>query len=206
MTEGDLDATIGIVHVKDAFDVDRAHRDRVSVRSLARPVPVIPDSLDGDGVLKAVRSAGSQVVLIADEYGGTAGIVTIEDVVEEILGEVYDEHDDADAEREVLRIGASWEVSGLVRIDDLPEKVGYFAPEGSYETLGGLIMACLGRIPISGDRLVLPETTRDFFDEFESGISGRWVALVTSMDDRRVDRVLLTPMTDAEAKEYLGNG
>ncbi|MDU0477655.1 hemolysin family protein [Staphylococcus chromogenes] len=201
--DGDLDETIGVVHVKNAFSIDPAERGSVTVRSLARPVPVIPDSLDGDAVLNAVRSAGSQVVLVADEYGGTAGLVTIEDVVEEILGEVYDEYDDAEADREFIRNGHAWDISGLARMDDLPEKTGYYPPEGSYETLGGLVMATLGRIPVEGDLVLLPDSENDFAGEFESGIRGRWTALVTAMDGRRVDRIVLQPVSNEEAKGML---
>ncbi|NLP38894.1 MAG: hypothetical protein GX356_04125, partial [Corynebacterium pollutisoli] len=165
-------------------------------------VPVVPDTLDGDAVLSTVRSAGSQVVLVADEYGGTAGLVTIEDVVEEILGEVYDEHDDAAAEQDFQKFGSSWEVSGLVRVDDLHERVGYTAPSGPYETLGGLIMATLGRIPTVQDVLLLPESDNPGMSEFETGITGRWNARITVMEDRRVDKVILTPVTDEEAQEY----
>lgn len=199
--DGDLDNTIGVVHVKNAFAVPADKRSTVSLRAIARPIPVIPASLDGDAVLEAVRSAGSQVVLVADEYGGTAGLVTIEDVVEEILGEVYDEYDDADAERDFIRDGAAWTVAGLARVDDLPETVGYYPPEGSYETLGGLIMAVLGRIPEEGDLMVLPDAENDAFNEFESGIRGRWTALVTAMDGRRVDRVTLQPVSNEQAEE-----
>lgn len=199
--DGDLDNTIGVVHVKNAFAVPVEKRASVSLRAIARPIPVIPASLDGDAVLEAVRSAGSQVVLVADEYGGTAGLVTIEDVVEEILGEVYDEYDDADAERDFIRDGAAWTVAGLARVDDLPETIGYYPPEGSYETLGGLIMAVLGRIPEEGDLLVLPDAENDSFNEFESGIRGRWTALVTAMDGRRVDRVTLQPVSNEQAEE-----
>lgn len=130
VTEGDLDETIGMVHIKDAFSVVQAERATTMVRDLARKIPVVPASLDGDSVLNAVRSAGSQVILVADEYGGTAGMVTIEDVVEEILGEIHDEHDDSDAERDFQQFGASWEVSGLVRIDELEKRVGYVSPDG----------------------------------------------------------------------------
>ena len=201
VTDGDLDATIGVVHVKDAFSIPREQHSVTKLRLLARPVPTVPISLDGDAVLNAVRSAGSQVVLVADEYGGTAGIVTIEDVVEEILGEVYDEHDDTD-DKDFAQLGDSWRVSGLVRVDDLPENTGYFSPEGPYETIGGLVMDTLGRIPMEGDVVLLPQTDRDFLDEFESGIRGRWIARVVAMDDRRVDKVILTPISDEEAEEY----
>ncbi|RSZ63436.1 HlyC/CorC family transporter [Corynebacterium hylobatis] len=202
VVRGDLDETIGVVHIKDAFSVPREARSTTSLGRLAKKVPVVPDTLDGDAVLSTVRSAGSQVVLVADEYGGTAGLVTIEDVVEEILGEVYDEHDDATAEQDFQKFGSSWEVSGLVRIDELTARVGYTAPSGPYETLGGLIMTTLGRIPSVKDVLLLPEADRPGHAEFESGISGRWIARVTVMEDRRVDKVILTPVTDEEAQEY----
>ncbi|MDO5029004.1 MAG: hemolysin family protein [Corynebacterium sp.] len=201
VTDGDLDATIGVVHVKDAFAVPAAKRSTTTVRELARPVPTLPQSLDGDAVLESVRSAGSQIALVADEYGGIAGIITIEDVVEEILGEVWDEYDDKESEQEVKRAIEGWDCSGLVRTDELPTKVGYFAPEGSFETLGGLIMYALGRIPQVGDVVLLPQTERDFMDEFESGISGRWYARILAMDDRRVDRAILIPVTNERAKE-----
>ena len=202
VADGDLDDTIGVVHVKDAFSVPAARRYTTTVDKLAKPVPVLPTSLDGDAVLNRVRAAGSQVALIADEYGGTAGIVTIEDVVEEILGEVYDEYDDAEAEKEIRRTGSnSWNCSGLVRVDELAHRIGYFPPEGDYETLGGLIMTVLGRIPVEGDRVLLPETDRDALDEFESGIPGRWYARVAQMDGRRIDRAVLTPITVEQAQE-----
>lgn len=202
VVNGDLDDTIGMVHIKDAFAVAKGERATTLLRDLARPITAVPASLDGDAVLNAVRAAGSQLVLVADEYGGTAGIVTIEDVVEEILGEVYDEHDDALAERDFQQFGASWEVSGLVRFDDLQEVVGYAAPEdGPFETLGGLVMATLGRIPKVGDKVLLPESDTPMLSEFTSGISGRWLARVTVMEDRRVDKVILTPIRHEDAEE-----
>ena len=191
-----------MVHIKDAFSVVREERATTLVGELARKIPVVPASLDGDAVLNAVRSAGSQVVLVADEYGGTAGMVTIEDVVEEILGEIHDEHDDSDAERDFQQFGASWEVSGLVRIDELEKRVGYVSPDGPFETLGGLIMYSTGKIPRVGDVTLLPLTDTPNMDEFESGFAGRWIARVTVMEDRRIDKAVLTPISHDEAKEY----
>ncbi|SDL70855.1 Hemolysin, contains CBS domains [Corynebacterium mycetoides] len=197
---GDLDDTVGVVHIKDAFSVDKALRDSTKLGELARPVPFIPGTLDGDSVLNRVRSAGSQVVLVADEYGGTQGLVTIEDVVEELLGEVYDEYDDRESERDFQRFGSSWEVSGLVRLDELSERLSYTAPDGPYETLGGLIMSTLGRVPVLGDKVVLPVTDAGFQEDFGSGNAGRWTAHVTVMDDRRVDKAILTPIPAKEAR------
>ncbi|GAB3074558.1 hemolysin family protein [Corynebacterium aquatimens] len=199
---GDLDDTIGLVHIKDAFSIDRDQRATTTLERLAKPVKVVPGTLDGDAVLNQVRSAGAQVVLVADEYGGTQGLVSIEDVVEEILGEVYDEYDDRENERDFQRFGTSWEVSGLVRLDELTERTGYIPPEGPYETLAGLIMATLGAIPKVGDKVLLPQATNDFQGDFESGGTGRWVARVSVMDDRRLDRAILTPVSDDDAARF----
>ena len=204
---GDLDDTIGVVHIKDAFNVPREARSTTKLASMARPVPFVPGTLDGDAVLNRVRSAGSQVVLVADEYGGTQGLVTIEDVVEEILGEVYDEYDDAESERDFQRFGTSWEVAGLVRLDELTQKTGYAAPGGPYETLGGLIMSALGRIPQVGDKVVLPQfTATSFQEELETVRDGFWLARVTVMDDRRVERAILSPVTPEQAAAFQEGG
>lgn len=200
VVKGDLDDTIGMVHIKDAFSIPRAARATTTVGSLARRVTTVPASLDGDAVLNAVRTSGAQMVLIADEYGGTSGLVTIEDVVEEILGDVYDEHDDAEAERDFQNFGSSWEVAGLVRLDELSTRVGYTAPDGPYETLGGLIMASLGEVPGVGSQVLLPQSETPRRDEFESGLPGRWLARVTVMEERRVDRAILTPVSHEEAE------
>ena len=150
-----------------------------------------------------MRSAGSQLILVADEYGGTSGIITIEDVVEEIVGEVWDEYDDKDEDAEVRRTGQMWEMSGLVRTDEIFEEVGYTAPDGPYETLGGLVMSALGRVPLEGDQVVLPRSERELRDSFESGLNNRWLARVVSMDKHRVDRVILSPITGEQAAEYI---
>lgn len=203
VVDADLDQTLGVVHIKDAFDMGRDQRTTTFLGPMARPIPTIPESLDGDAVLKAVRSAGSQLVLVADEYGGTSGIVTIEDVVEEILGEVYDEHDDA-ADRDVQRFGDSWEVSGLVRVEDLEEEMGYCPPEdGPYETLGGLVMHTMRRIPAVGDAAALPQGPAHLLETAGPNSGGTWVARISAMDGRRIDRVVLTPMSTEEAEAYL---
>ena len=197
---GDLDDTLGVVHIKDAFSVPHEDRGSTKLASLARRVPFVPGTLDGDSVLNRVRSAGSQVVLVADEYGGTQGLVTIEDLVEEILGEVYDEYDDKEGEKDFTRFGTSWEVSGLVRLDELEERTGFAAADGPYETLGGLIMATLGRIPELGDEVVLHAAVSSFQEEFQSGGAGAWLAQVSEMDGRRIDRAMLRPIPPEEAK------
>ncbi|QLY27759.1 hemolysin family protein [Nocardia huaxiensis] len=190
--EGDLDNTIGVVHIKQAFLHPISARRTVKLKDIAQPVPIVPASLDGDEVLERVRRDGMQVALVVDEYGGTAGIVTMEDIIEEILGDVRDEHDEE--ELDVRRTAAGWNCSGLLRIDEVSRTTGYDAPEGEYETLGGLVLERLGRIPETGDEVLLPLAGHREHDHSDGG----WLAKVERMDGRRIDRVLLRPV-DAEA-------
>jgi CBS domain containing-hemolysin-like protein len=189
VVDGDLDNTVGIVHVKQAFAYrtpDARHRIRLD--TIARTVPVVPASLGGDEVLEIVRADGMQVALVVDEYGGTAGMVTMEDLLEEIVGDVRDEHDEPDLD--VQRVGDGWNCSGLLRIDEVSRATGYHAPEGEYETIGGLVMTELGRIPTTGDTVALPVDPA----AEDAETSGGWQARVERMDGRRIDRVLLTPV------------
>jgi CBS domain containing-hemolysin-like protein len=191
--DGDLDNTLGVVHVKQAFTHPASVRNTIPLQLLARPVPIVPASLDGDAVLERVRADGMQVALVVDEYGGTAGIVTMEDIIEEILGDVRDEHDEE--ERDVRRVSDGWDCSGLLRIDEVSRATGYDAPEGEYETLGGLVLTRLGRIPVTGDEVVLPNPGSHHRTPNESPDDGGWVARVERMDERRIDRVRLLPVT-----------
>lgn len=95
----------------------------------------MPSTLDGDTVMERVRADGMQVALVADEYGGTAGIVTMEDLIEEIIGDVRDEHDEPQPDAHPL--GDGWSCSGLLRIDEVERLTGYRAPDGDYETIAG---------------------------------------------------------------------
>jgi CBS domain containing-hemolysin-like protein len=191
--DGDLDNTLGVVHVKQAFTHPARTRAGVGLAQIAQPVQVLPASLDGDEVLERVRADGMQVALVVDEYGGTAGLVTMEDIIEEILGDVRDEHDEE--EREVRRVSDGWDCSGLLRIDEVSRATGYIAPEGEYETLGGLVLTRLGRIPVAGDTVVLPERGHE---RRHGDGQGGWLARVERMDGRRIDRIRLVP-ADAEA-------
>jgi CBS domain containing-hemolysin-like protein len=150
---GDLDDVRGIVHVKQVFAVPADRRATTPVSVLARPVQTVPDSLDGDTLLERLRESGLQVALVVDEYGGTAGLVTLEDLVEEIVGDVRDEHDRAETSP-VRPLGRdSWIVSGLLRDDEISDATGFRMPEGDYETLAGLVLTRLGRIPEVNDEI-----------------------------------------------------
>jgi CBS domain containing-hemolysin-like protein len=147
----DPDAVLGVVHVKQAFGVPASEREHVALRGIVQSVPTVPESLDGDELLTRLRSSGLQLAVVVDEYGGTAGIVTLEDLVEEIVGDVRDEHDRAEQAR-VRPLGrGSWLVSGLLRGDEVAEATGFEMPDGDYETLAGLVLSRLGRIPDVGE-------------------------------------------------------
>jgi CBS domain containing-hemolysin-like protein len=152
---GDLDDINGIVHVKQVFSVPAAQRVSTPVSAIARPVLTVPESLDGDTLLERLRASSLQVAVVVDEYGGTAGLVTLEDLIEEIVGDVRDEHDRAEA-NPVRPLGRdSWIVSGLLREDEIEEATGFRMPDGDYETLAGLVLSRLGRIPEVNDGIEL---------------------------------------------------
>lgn len=185
---GDLDETVGIVHVKQIFAIPAELRASTRLAQLARPVPTVPSTLDGDAVMTQIRANGVQTALVVDEYGGTAGMVTVEDLIEEIVGDVRDEHDDATPD--VVEVRDGWQVSGLMRIDEVDTETPFRAPEGDYETIGGLVLEKLGHIPDVGDTVVLTE-----FDPDNPELDPvRWKATVIRMDGRRIDQVELTEL------------
>jgi len=147
----DLDDVQGAVHVKQAFVVPAGDRASVKVGAVMRPVPTVPESLPGDALLSRLRDSRFQIAMVVDEYGGTAGLVTLEDVVEEIIGDVRDEHDEDEAPASRRLDTDTWLVSGQLRADEVSELTGFRMPEGDYETIAGLVLERLGRIPAPGD-------------------------------------------------------
>ena len=192
VTRGDLDETIGVVHLKQVFEIPHPERADTRLARLARPVPVFPSTLDGDALMAQIRISELQTALVADEYGGIAGMVTLEDLIEEIVGDIRDEHDNTSPE--VVKIAGGHRVAGLLRTDEVADKIGFRAHEGDYETIGGLVRAALGRIPTEGDSLVLsafdPDTSPDH--------PPRWRATVARMDGRRIDLVDLVRLGPAD--------
>jgi CBS domain containing-hemolysin-like protein len=181
IVDGDLDETVGIVHVKQVFAVPPADRADTLLTTLAQHVPVVPSTLDGDAVMAEIRANPLQTAMVVDEYGGTAGIVTVEDLIEEIVGDVRDEHDDATPD--VVPAGTGWRVNGLLRIDEVAAATGFRAPEGPYETIGGLVLRELGHIPVAGETVDLTALDADGLLD----TSTRWQATVVQMDGRRID-------------------
>jgi CBS domain containing-hemolysin-like protein len=147
----DLDDVQGAVHVKQAFVVPSGERDTVRIGSVMRPVPTVPESLPGDALLLRLRDSRFQIAMVVDEYGGTAGLVTLEDVVEEIIGDVRDEHDQGEAPTSQRLDTDTWMVSGQLRADEVRELTGFRMPEGDYDTIAGLLLERLGKIPTAGE-------------------------------------------------------
>ncbi len=171
-----MDDIVGVVHLKAAIGVPRERRAEVPVAALATEPLRVPETVHLDALVSELRSRGYQMAIVVDEYGGTAGVVTLEDLVEEIVGEVLDEHDRSRAG--VVRSAASLTFPGDLRPDEVLDRAGVRVPEGDvYDTVGGFIMAALERIPVVGDTVDLDDG----------------VLAVQRMDGRRVDRVQYTP-------------
>ena len=179
----DWDDIAGIVHIKKAMAVPPPRRADVPVTALMTDAVMVPDTLRLDPLTASLRASGIQMAVVVDEYGGTAGVVTLEDVVEEIVGEVSDEHDrDRGHSKGRALNDGSWGVPGLWRVDEVRERLDVDVPEGdAYETVGGFVVSALGRIPAVGD---------------EVGIPG-WTIRVAGMDGRRVDRLRFVPTAAA---------
>lgn len=177
-------AFTGIVHVKRAVGVPFEQRDDVPVGEVMDPPVLVPESLELDDLLDTLRAGGLQMALVVDEFGNVAGLVTLEDLVEEIVGEVRDEHDEGEepARRDA---DGSWTLPGLMRPDEIRRAVGIRLPEDEdYDTIGGLIGDWLARIPDTGDDVVLRA-------DDEAGIPHEVTLTVLAMDELRVDRVRL---------------
>jgi len=146
----DLDDVRGVVQAKDIFRVDATVRGRAPVHNLLQPGLAVPETALLGPLLGELREARSPLAVVVDEHGGTAGILTLEDIVEELVGEIRDEHDPAEPGIQRLRDG-SFVVPGAWRIDETERDTGIALPEGDYDTVGGLVMATLGRVPEPGD-------------------------------------------------------
>ncbi|MFF5670770.1 hemolysin family protein [Streptomyces hygroscopicus] len=156
--QGSLDTVVGLVHIKDVLAIPAEERHRHPVSELVREPLSVPETLTVDRLLDRLSAQRSMAVVI-DEYGGTAGVVTLEDIVEEVVGEVRDEHDPQEIPH-LVPMGrdtdghAVYDTDGAVRVDQLAD-IGLGVPPGPYETLAGLIATELGRIPAVGDTVEL---------------------------------------------------
>ena len=186
----DVDDVVGVVHFKDALTVPAEERGETPIAHVMRPVRAVPSAMPLDAVLDELR-AGLQLAVVVDEYGGTDGIITLEDLVEEIVGEIEDEQDRPVTRPRQLPDG-SWSLSGLLRPDEAGEITGIELPEGEEsDTLGGLVIEHLERFPEVGDEVTF--LAQDTGARDELGLAA-WVQAtlrVTRVDGFRVDRLRL---------------
>lgn len=197
------DVVVGTVHVKHAVAVPVHERATTRIRHIMVKPVVVPDSLRLDPLLALLRQDGFQMAIVLDEYGGHAGIVTLEDVVEEIVGDISDEHDRLGSRIRQRRDG-SWTVSGLLRPDEVEDATEVELPlHDDYDTVAGLVMRELGKIPQPGDRVELAVPDRSDPEERQE----RLVTLtVERMDGLRIDRLDLRVVTPAPAAETQEEG
>jgi CBS domain containing-hemolysin-like protein len=176
-----IDDVRGVVHVKQAVAVPEQKRSSVPASALQSDVIRVPETMTLDVLLTELRGRGYQVAIVVDEYGGTSGIATLEDLVEELIGEVADEHDRTPLD--VVRARDWFTFPAQLRPDELAERTGVVVPEnGHYETIAGFILERLGRMAEVGDTVSVDT------GEFR----------VERMAGRRIDRVRFTPTVSAE--------
>ena len=169
------DNVIGFVHIRDLLDPARSGRP-LTVGQVARHVKFLPISKTVLTSLSEMRRERAHLAIVIDEYGGTAGIVTLEDLVEELIGDIRDEYDVADSEPRRLR-GGEVEVDGLLNLHEFAEQTGIDLPEGPYETAAGFVLAGLGEVPAVGQSVEVAEHR----------------ITVTEMDGRRIARLRIAP-------------
>jgi len=174
---GDIDHVLGFFHAKDLLLVAREARARVLERRLIRPMLVVPESRKLHPLLFDMRRQRRHFALVVDEHGGTGGVVTIEDLLEELVGEIRDEYDISELGVEELG-GNSYLIPGTLRIDEAADRLGVRLPEGDYETVAGFLMSELGRIP----------RRRDVVQH------ANWRLRVRQMHRRRVVQILVEPL------------
>jgi putative hemolysin len=176
------DDIIGFVHVRDLFEREMVARS-VRVVDLARDVLQLPATRQILSALTDMRRAGAHLAIVVDEYGGTAGIITLEDLVEELIGDIRDEYDVAEPET-MRSLSGDIDVDGLLNLDDFEDETGIELPEGPYETVAGFIVQRLGHVPHTGE-----QTT---FDRYELE--------VRELDGRRISRVRVKPLPPSAAE------
>jgi putative hemolysin len=169
----DEDDVVGFVHVRDLFLPSHPAGRAATVGDLAREVKRLPGTAGVLTALSEMRRANQHLAIVVDEYGGTDGIVTLEDLIEEVIGEIYDEYDEEVSPEEETASHGPQEVDGLLNLDDFAEATGLTLPEGPYETVAGFVLAELGRLPGAGDSVE---------------VQGRTLT-VLELDGRRISRL-----------------
>jgi putative hemolysin len=178
--QGSYDNVVGFVHIRDLLGPAAPTRAAL-VDEVVRPIKFLPISKTVLSALSEMRRERAHLAIVVDEYGGTAGIVTLEDLVEELIGDITDEYDTGEAPATKLPQGEV-EVDGLLNLDEFAEQTTIRLPEGPYETVAGYVLAALGELPNPGDTVDIPSYT----------------ITVTEMDARRIARLRVTPRPEPE--------
>jgi len=195
--DGSPDRVLGFLHLRDLMDMAPQVR-ATPLRRLVRPVLFLPETVPVLPALTRMRRRNAHLAIVQDEYGGTAGIVTLEDLVEELIGDITDEYD-AVSEHAARHS----EFSGLLTVSEFAERTGYALPEGPYDTLAGFVMARLGAVPALGDAVTVrldpvPGTARPEAEDAAPGPCD-WRMDVTEMDGRRIAWLRAAPARAAAA-------
>ena len=177
---GELDDVVGVVHAKDVLRIAPEARDVTGVKDIATPATFIPEGRDLESLLTEMRAGGVQLAVVVDEYGGVAGVVTLEDLVEEIVGDIEDEHDPGTTQLTAALPVGEIVLEGSLHLDEVLDQVGLELPEGPYETLAGFVLAQLGHLPRVGEAV-----------RHEG-----WRLEVVEMERRRIAAVQLTPLRE----------
>ncbi|HVT39238.1 MAG TPA: hemolysin family protein [Gemmatimonadaceae bacterium] len=148
-----IDQVVGMVHVKDLLGVLHEQLDRFTVRDVMRSIHVVPGSREVEAVLTDFKRLKEHMAIVLDEYGGTAGLVTMEDLLEEIVGEILDEYDETTEEPIPRAVAGETRIPGAMSIRELNERYKLTVPEDDYTTIGGHVFGALGRLPVVGDHL-----------------------------------------------------
>ncbi|MGW1345424.1 hemolysin family protein [Kribbella sp. NPDC002412] len=184
-----VDEVVGVVAIADVVGVDPAERDQVNAGSLASPPVVVPDTLPLPVVLERLRATHRQLAIVVDEYGGFAGIVSLEDIAEELVGEIRDEDDLPETGLEQGANG-SWVLPARWRLDEVAEATGIQLPDSDdYETVSGLVMALLGRVPVVGDDVMVELPRR--FDHDGRPVPPEIVQLTVQSIERHVPGIVV---------------
>ncbi|MEI3001145.1 MAG: hemolysin family protein [Victivallis sp.] len=184
----DIDDIVGMLHFREYLSAKLKGEAAPDIRKLLKPVYFAPGTMRANILFRNMQSRKFGMAVILDEFGGTSGIVSVEDLLEEIVGSLYDEYDEPEVEIEEVAEN-EWRIGGSMRLDEIARKLDILLPEEEYDTIGGLVFGELNAIPTVGAVVELPE----------AGVTIR----VVSVDERRVEQVLLTrqPRTAEEEAE-----
>jgi CBS domain containing-hemolysin-like protein len=190
---GSTDDLLGVIDLHAALDADPA----ATAESRCRPAVQVPSSLSLQATLNQLGETGDEMALVIDEYGGFAGIVTVEDIAEELVGEIADEHDATDVQ--VIKRPDGWVLPGELHVDEAQRLIDQRLPDGNYETVAGLLMHNFGRLPDVGDtvEIALPLDSADLVTE--SPTQRKVLSVTVRSVDRRVPASVLVSVQSVEA-------